>query len=298
MKNLVIGASGQVGKELMIALNHHGNQVIGTYCGTKHKKLIGAKHKKLIQLDITDREQTFAVIEEVNPNCVYLTSALTNVDQCELMPDKSLAINAHGVKNVADALNNHCKLVLFSTDYVFDGKNGPYYPQDICNPINKYGLHKLAAENYISNRLKKYLIVRTCGVFSPRDKKNFASRLVDEILSDQELSIVDDQIGTPTYAPHLAEAVIKHTGYAGYDQKILHISNNLALSRFDFAQSIASCFDKEHLVKRIKSDDIKQMARRPMNCGVHCSPLEVPTLNTAIAHFAKSYKHINERSDT
>jgi dTDP-4-dehydrorhamnose reductase len=268
MKSLVIGASGQVGYHIMVALRRLGEERFGT--------TFSQHNYDLINLDISNRNQVFSVIKDVNPDRIFLASAMTAVDSCEFNPLVSLSLNVAGVKNVVDAIEGQGKkLVFFSTDYVFDGIRGPYYPHDICNPLNEYGKHKLAAEHYVSVNAENYLIIRTCGVFSSADKKNFANRLVESLKIGDTVKVVSDQLGSPTYAPDLATASIKA---ALVDRnRIIHISNNTTLSRFDFAKKIADELTARHgiktegLIEPIQTEEIKQEAERPKKAGLVCS---------------------------
>ncbi len=286
MKSLVIGASGQLGNWILRILRTKPDQCFGTTWSQEKPHLIN--------LDITNRVQVFSVIREIKPDVIFLTSAMTNVDLCEYNPLVSLNINVAGVKNVVDTTHkSDIKLVYFSTDYVFDGNYGPYYTYDICNPINEYGKHKLAAENYVSIHAKDHLIIRTCGVFCANDKKNFAARLTDSIQKGEKIKVVTDQFGSPTYAPELAKAAIMAATEID-SRRLIHVTNNAVLSRFDFAKKIAKHFNAEDLIEPIKTSEIKQEAKRPMKSGLYCS-VEVRSImrsiDSAITKFVEETRY-------
>lgn len=263
-KVLIIGASGQVGKALMKAL-FKDFDAVGTYYSNKEKGLL--------HLNINNRDEVEAIFNKIKPDVAILTSALTNVDYCEEHKNTAEEINILGTKNVVEECKKmNAKLVFLSTEYVFDGKNGPYSENDKENPINVYGKTKLMGENMVK-KLKNYAIVRTVTVYNlGYDKKNFLSQLLLKLKANKEAKVPSDQISTPTNADNLAEAikllVIK-------DKKgIYNAAGSERISRYEFAVKAARVFNlNADLIKPIKTSFLNQRAKRPLNAGLKIDKL-------------------------
>ncbi|MDO8339829.1 MAG: SDR family oxidoreductase, partial [Candidatus Burarchaeum sp.] len=179
MRLLVVGASGQLGRALVEAALEWDFEVTGTYeSRPENGPSAPLQH---FHLDMTDAKEVEAVFEKAKPDACVLAAAYTNVDGCETDPAKADRINVEGTRNVAEACKKrNCLFVFISSDYVFDGKKGPYSEEDKPNPINHYGKTKLEGEK-IAQGLKEHLIVRTTVVFDFREGKNFATRLVERL---------------------------------------------------------------------------------------------------------------------
>lgn len=207
---------------------------------------------------------------DANVETVFLTAALTNVDYCEQHPDESRKTNLEGPLRIAKwCAGNGARFVFFSSDYVFDGVDGPYGEDSVPLPVNVYGRHKLEAEHAIADVLPDvHLIIRTTVVFGPEHaRKNFAVRLVDQLRMGRSVSVPDDQIGTPTWSIDLAEHALelderKSTG-------IVHVAGSSRVSRYDFALRAAEMFSLDaSLISRCDTPSLHQPARRPMNAGL------------------------------
>jgi len=186
--------------------------------------------------DITDYEHTRRVITGFQPQMVVHAAAFTNVDRCELEPETAYRVNALGTQNVALACQRcDAAMVYISTDYVFDGaKSEPYWEWDVPNPQSIYARSKLAGECYTQALLLKFYIVRTAWLYS-RTGKNFVKgvlRLADE---RDQLHYVTDEVGSPTYAPDLAEAVSKLIVHPLYG--VYHFTNTGVCSRYEWAKA-------------------------------------------------------------
>lgn len=261
MIHLVIGASGQVGQHLFKAIQSADHAIIGTY--NNHSS------PGLFFLNIGKKISVHQFIRKYNPDIIYLPASLTNVDYCEMHPRESSKINVQGVKNIVDELSGtDSKLVYFSSDYIFDGVNGPYSEGDTPNPICEYGRQKLVSEDYISQNLTNYLICRTTVVYSwELQGKNFVQRLIYSLRNRDDVKIPVDQIGTPTYAPNLSQAVLELV------QKDEVGTYNIAgpdlISRYDFAKAIVKIFDLDlRHIQGIETKDLNQPAKRPLNGGL------------------------------
>ena len=173
---------------------------------------------------------------------VHLPAALTNVDFCETHSDSSYEINVLGAVNVVRSADHvDAKLVYFSSDYVFDGFNGPYAEVDPANPICEYGRHKLLSEHYVALHARRYLIVRTTVVYGwESQRKNFIVRLADRLRRGERVQIPMDQVGSPTFVSNLAEAVVELIALDV--QGLFHLAGPQLVTRYDFAVAAARVF--------------------------------------------------------
>lgn len=191
-------------------------------------------------------------------------AAYTDVDGCETNQDLAYSINGYGTKNVAQyAQETNAVLLYISTDFVFDGqKKEPYSELDIPNPLSIYGKSKLAGEQFIQQLLTRYYIIRTSWLFG-KHGKNFVDTILSKIQSRECLSVVNDQIGTPTYSVDLAEAIQRFIGCELFG--IYHISNSGICSWFEVAAEIISIAGLSNKIKviPITSDELIRPAKRP-----------------------------------
>jgi len=261
IRNLVIGASGLVGSHLINSLTTAGQDCIATY----HTYPIPSA----FSLDIRNRKDLEMAISKIRPNVIYLPAAFPNVDYCETHPAETYEINVIGVSHVINAANTTgTRLIYFSSDYIFDGKSGPYTETDTANPISEYGCQKLAAEHYISLFAKNYLIVRTTVVYGwERQGKNFVYRLVKALKEGIQVQVPTDQIGTPTQADDLTQNVIKlaKTDFVG----VVNVAGPSCINRFEFALIAAKVFDlPQNLIHPALTAELNQGAKRPLIAGL------------------------------
>ena len=257
----VLGASGLVGQHLMNAVSAAGCQAVGTYCSHPVDGLV--------PLDIRGRRKVEQFFAAHRPPVVYLPASMANVDYCQLHPADTWAVNVQGVANVVQAANAAgAKVVYFSSDYIFDGVNGPYSETDPAQPICEYGRQKLAAEHCVALHAHSYLIVRTTVVYGwERQGKNFVSRLVETLSRGERLRVPADQVGSPTYAPNLAEAVVELGLSAG--QGVYHVVGPDRVDRAEFARQAARAFGlSPHLIQPVSTSELGQAAPRPLNAGM------------------------------
>lgn len=220
-------------------------------------------------MDIRHPEEVKIVFNQVHPDVVYLPAAFTNVDECEKTPDLARAINVTGVENVAlQVKKSMCKLVFFSTDYIFNGRHGPYDEQSSPNPICEYGKQKLEAEEIIQDLCVDPLIIRTTIVFGwEPQRKNFVTRMIENLRKGHRVKVPYDQFGNPTYAPDLVSAVMKlvEMGCAG----IFNVVGCDRVSRYQFAQDVAKVFSLQaDLINPVATRDLEQIAQRPLQVGL------------------------------
>lgn len=220
------------------------------------------------ELDITDVSQVTRIIERYQPDAIINTAAYTAVDKAESDEDQAFLVNAVGVKNLALACENgNMRLIHISTDYVFDGTaDKPYQTTDIPNPLSVYGRSKLAGELLALAHSSQSQIIRTSWLYSEYGH-NFVKtmiRLADE--GREALNVVNDQIGSPTYAGNLAQAIIELL-HQPISDRLLHYSDSDIMSWNEFARDIFAYRERQGLsycnVKLVASIEYPTPVRRP-----------------------------------
>lgn len=213
MRVFVTGVNGQVGHDVMEELCRRGHEGIGSGSGAKYSGIgDGVASRPYMQLDITDRAAVLETIKALRPNAVIHCAAWTAVDDAEDADkrERVRAVNADGTRNIAEACKaTGCKLLYLSTDYVFDGQGtAPWQPDcKAYRPLNVYGQTKLEGELAVSSLLEKYFIVRTAWVFG-LNGKNFVKTMVNVGKTHEEVRVVNDQTGTPSYSADLARLLV------------------------------------------------------------------------------------------
>jgi len=216
------------------------------------------------ELDITNQEQTATVFERYSFDYCINCAAYTAVDLAEDQEKTAFAVNAEAVKLLAQlCLAHNVILIHISTDFVFDGKkNTPYQETDFTNPINVYGASKLAGEHYITSYLKKYFIFRTSWLYSEYGN-NFLKTMLRLGKERKELSVVNDQVGSPTYARDLALAILHIINSNHKNYGIYHYSNKGIISWYDFAKEIFREAKLETQLQAIPTSAYPTPANRP-----------------------------------
>lgn len=275
---LLTGGNGQLGTELRHLLDEKGIEYVST----------DAK-----EMDITDAQATMKFIEELKPTVIYHCAAYTAVDKAE-DEGKELdeKINVDGTRNVALAAKAvGATLVYISTDYVFDGtlKDGEYEVDAPVNPQNEYGRTKALGEQVVQEIMDNYYIIRTSWVFG-KYGHNFVFTMQKLAETRDELTIVDDQYGRPTWTRTLAEFM-----YFVIDQKapfgIYHLSNDNACTWYEFAKEILK--DTDVKVLPVTSEQFPQKAKRPQYSVMDLSKAKslgfnIPTWQEALASMLAS----------
>jgi len=266
-KALVVGASGLVGKALMRVLKTAHTDAVGTYA-----RFPGAG---LEALDITSSTQVRACVERHRPATIFLTAALTHVDYCEDHPDEAFAINVDGPRAVAEAARSlDAQLVFYSTEYVFDGKAGPYDEEDPPSPLSVYGRSKLAAERAICDIVENALILRTTVLFGwDSNSTNFAMQVYRKVRAREQMTIPMDQFGNPTLAEYLAEMslALAQLGVRG----IVNVVGKDLVARSEFARALVKLYGgSPDLVVPVPTESLKQKAPRPLRGGLRTEKLE------------------------
>lgn len=259
--HLVLGASGQVGAELLRAIAHSEVQPVGTFC--RHPAP-GLRHA-----DIRSAQQVDQLLREVRPAVVYLPGAETNVEYCELHPDETYQTNVLGVCNVVRSVGSiGAKIVFFSSEYVFDGRHGPYREDDPANPLSHYGRQKLLAEHSLATSGHDYLILRTTVVYGrDRQEKNFVCRLLRHLRDGHPIQVPVDQVSSPTYGPNLADAAVELAASDAHG--VYHMVGPRLANRYQFACAAASVFGGDPaLIRAVTTAELGQAAPRPLNAGM------------------------------
>lgn len=226
------------------------------------------------EIDIQKEEETVTKIERLRPSLVLHLAAYTDVDGCELDEGRAFAVNAEGTKHVALAVSRcQAKMVYLSTDYVFDGnKREPYLETDSPHPLNVYGRSKLQGEKYVQELGKGALIIRTEWLYG-RYGKNFVTSILQQAREKRVLSIVNDQIGSPTYTVDLARAI---SVLIQLDARgIFHVTNSDLCTWYTFGQTILklSGMDKVKVIP-ISSKELGRPAVRPSYSVFNCQKLK------------------------
>lgn len=218
MKVLITGAGGALGRDLVSAFDGHD--------------VVAASHE---QLDVSDRDAVLQALGASAPDAVVHAGAWTNVDGCELDPDRAFAVNALGTRHIVEAARLvRARVCYVSTDYVFDGHaNQPYVEWDPTNPVSMYGRSKLGGERELG---PEDAVVRTSWVCG-RWGKNFVKTIFERARSGQALTVVDDQHGCPTFTEDLAEMIRRLV--VERRPGIFHVTNQGPTTWFALAREVA-----------------------------------------------------------
>jgi dTDP-4-dehydrorhamnose reductase len=265
---LICGANGLLGQRLSLMLSTQNDyEVLNT--SVERSFVYDNKLFDYNQLDVTNRSDVKSLISSFQPNVILNAAAATNVDWCESNREEAWKVNVTAVENLAEASRKvGAQLIHVSTDYVFDGKNGPYDETAKPNPLGYYGKTKLASENAIRSAAIQHTIVRTNVLYGSGIgvKANFALWIIKSLKAGKQIAVVDDQFGNPTFVGDLAMAMIK--AFELNREGIFHIGGGDQLNRYDFAIQAAEVFNLDvSLIKRIKTSDLKQASPRPMVSG-------------------------------
>lgn len=254
MRILVLGATGMLGTDLLEEWHKNRRRRSDT-----RDDVIAAGSR---DADIRDAEQVDALVRKSHPDWIVLSAAYTDVDGCETNRDLAFAVNAKGPENVARAAEKvRANVFLVSTDYVFDGKGTrPYETNDPVAPINVYGASKAAGEEALRNNCSKWCIGRTSWLFGVRGP-SFPDKILKAAVTRPELSVVNDQVGSPTYTRDLAGAI--RNLVQKESSGIVHINNHGACSWYDFACEILGQSGLTNPVHPITTDQSARPALRP-----------------------------------
>lgn len=270
MKILVTGANGLLGQTLIMQLLEKKYEVIGTGRGPTRLIAAAVEGYTYKDLDITDGPATSEFIIQENPALIVHAAAMTQVDQCELHKQECYNVNVTATRFIIDAaLAIQAKLIYVSTDFIFDGKDGPYREDDTPAPVNYYGSTKLVAENAVMESGLDWAIARTIlvyGTVPSVGRVNIVGWVKTMLEEKHPINMVTDQLRTPTFVKDLARGIVlmiekNATG-------IYHLSGEEQMTPYQMAVETARFFGLDpSLVKEAASPDIRQPAVRPPRTG-------------------------------
>ncbi len=277
MKILVTGGAGQLA------------QALGKVAGEK----IFLCSKEM--LDVTDRLQVKRVLNSLKPKTVIHTAAFTDVAGCERNSQKAYAVNFLGTRNLAQVCADlNIPLAYISSDFVFDGKRRtPYHEYCKPNPKNHYGNSKLQGEIVVRELCQRYYIIRTAWLFG-EGKRNFCSQILAKARKGGEVCVVNDEFGSPTYAPHLARVILEIVEKGEYG--IYHGAGMGKASRYDLACFFLGELGHENVLTEISRKNYRDHVQRPSYSVLACWRLTMEGLNPlppwqeGVGEYARSIK--------
>jgi len=273
---LIVGVNGLLGQKVMEFLVRGSAHKV-TVCSVEPAPVLPLQSVPYLQLDITSKKDVKKIVHSVEPDIIVNCAAMTNVDACETERELAWKLNAEGVEHLIEAARKgNARIFHISTDYIFDGKSGPYDELSRPEPLSYYGKTKLASENALLVSGLDYFIARTMVLYGTgiNVKPNFALWLIQNLEKSLPVRIVDDQFGNATLVDDLAHGLL---GAIELEKSgIYNIAGRDILSRYEFALRLAKVFDFEPgLIVPIKTAQLRQPAPRPMKSGLITLKAEV-----------------------
>lgn len=268
-KILIAGASGQLGNSILNQLNGK-YELLATDININN---INTLDIPSASLDITNSEQIKTTFFNFSPDVIINLAAYTDVDGCELNPDKAYLLNTKSVEMLSDKFDG--QFIQISTDYVFDGYNGPYYENDNTNPLSVYGKTKLEAEVLLQESASNWCILRTNVLFDyyRGTGASFIKWVIDSLKLNKPINVVDDQWNNPTWTNNFAEIIelVINKNVKG----IYNYGGADYLNRLEFASIIADIFNLDKaLISPISTESLNQTAPRPLKGGLKTEKIE------------------------
>lgn len=258
MRFLVTGVKGQLGHDVMEELALRGHEGVGV---------------DVEEMDITDAQATSRVTAEARVDGVIHCAAYTAVDKAEDEPKICIKVNAEGTENIAKVCKElDLPMMYISTDYVFGGEGErPWEPEDSCDPLNVYGQSKYLGELAVQKYLERYYIVRIAWVFGVSGN-NFIKAMLNKAKTTQKVSVVSDQVGSPTYTRDLAVLLVDMMETDRYG--IYHATNEGICNWYEFAKEIFAQAGIPMEVTPITADEYPAKAKRPHNSRMEKGKLD------------------------
>ena len=284
MKILVIGSEGQLGSELKKVSKNYYN--------------VSWFFSSIKVLDLSDLNSINNYLSNINPTVILNCAAYTNVDQAETEIELVNIINYKAVDIISRwTSDNNKKLIHISTDYVFDGLSKlPLSEDSKTNPINEYGRSKLKGEIACFKNDPNSIVIRTSWLYSSFGK-NFVKTMIDLMKKNNSVKIVNDQIGSPTYAYDLAKVILKIIVNYKTESGLFHYSNEGEISWFEFARSIRELYKLDCEIIGVSSKEFKTLAKRPQYSLLNKSKikkifnLEIPNYKQSLEDCIKVIKN-------
>ena len=266
MKIIIFGANGMLGSDVAKHLNgvEYGNDI----------QLVNVDKD---DVDISDKVQTIQFVGQHNPDIIINCAAYTDVDGCEENYDTAYSVNATGVMNVALAAKEYgSKVVHISTDYVFNGAvSNPYTEESPVNPLSVYGKSKLKGEESLRELLNDFIIIRTAWLYGGANHKNYVQTMLSLGEKLEELNVVVDQIGSPTFTVDLAKAV--YLLIKGGHMGTFHVTNSGSCSRLEWSQKIFEINRNKIKLNPVTSDKFPRPACVPAHAILSCEKFNSAT---------------------
>ncbi len=272
-KVLVTGSNGFVAGYVIQQLIETGYYVFATSQSDDLLPFRGHPHYHFIKMDFTDASQVPVAFRIATPDIVVHAGAMSKPDECELDQAKAYKVNVGGTVNLLlNAANYKSHFIYLSTDFIFDGQKGMYTEEDLPNPVNYYGYTKFRAEDAVKEYVYDWAIVRTVFVYGKpiAGRESFITMIAKIIKTNQLFNVVNDQERTPTFAPDIADGMVsiiekKATG-------IFNICGKDILTPYEMAMYVCRFVNvTTHQLGSITSDDLKEIAKRPLKSGLDIS---------------------------
>ncbi len=280
---LIVGASGFLGRALVKTAIQGGIDHVSSM------RQVNGDSSDSVRLDLADPDQVMAAIDQSRPTWVVNAAAETGVDRCEADPERTRQIHVEGTRYLARACEETgAGLVSISTNYVFDGENGPYSEDDSTNPLNMYGRTKLESETVTLEAACQSVVVRTAVLYGYHEgsRPNFVTWAVESLSQGQPIRVVTDECTNPTQVDELASFLLGLC--SGGFEGLIHFAGLDFLSRYAMVERICRVFDLDPgLVTPVESTALGQAARRPLQAGLQIERLKQvfgPNLKSFDAH--------------
>lgn len=287
---VITGGSGNLGSALI--LRAHAKEV----------DFVAPSHS---ELDITDFASCYESLKGLSRDDVIIHSAAeTNLDYCDENPAKCFAVNSVGTLNIAKIASKiGCFLIYISTDYVYDGAQRDLEHAEVdfpSNPCTVYGVSKLAAEDFVKMSGCRYLIARLGWLFGidPRVDKKFVGMILRNAFKNECVNVVDDKIGTFTYAPNAADLLLNYAQIR--QQGIRHLTNRGLVSRYTFTEELFKLWEIDTRLISCPSSFFPNLVRRPDFSGLRSiyPDANMPTWQEALGEFVEEYREVDLRPRT
>lgn len=276
MKILITGSNGQLGSEFRkISIDY---------------KQFNWFFVDVEELDFCNLQKLESSLSEIGADVIVNCAAYTDVEKAEIEKDLAMKVNCLAVEILSNwSFRNRSKIIHISTDYVFDGNSKtPLNENAKTNPVNFYGVTKLKGENICLKNNPNSIIIRTSWLYSSNGN-NFVKTIINLMSKKDTLNVIDDQIGSPTYAEDLAKTILKIIDYKNWMPGVYHYSNEGEISWFDFANSIKKLISFSTEINAISSNQFSSKARRPSYSLLDKSKIK-KTFNITIPRFENSLK--------
>ena len=268
-KVLITGANGLLGQKLVYGLKSRNNiELLAT--GMGQNRLIDQMNYSFRSLDITNETEVNQTLKQFSPHVIINCAAMTNVDACELNQKQCWDVNVNGVKHLANAvakLGSH--FIHLSTDFVFDGEDGPYNESDTPNPLHYYAKSKLESEKIVQENCANWSIARTIIIYGITDnmsRSNLVLWAKGEIEKGNTINVVNDQFRSPTLAEDLAKGCISIMDKNAHG--LFHLSGPTRYSILEMVYMVADFYNLDKsLINPVSSKSLNQPAKRPLVTG-------------------------------